>query len=221
MDTSKYKVLGYWRDNYPQYPNSVYNTAYKCFSEYKCMYQNMQRVLDHLFVTIGNGYEWKNGAIVDRYEGVETIEIDGEEFPIDDMLENNTENLRSDFYDFIIETLIDWDDKMEIKINNLFHKSIVQLWLNDNPLNLDELEILERMANLGNETNPDKGIWYPLGKKETDLDRFHDLFATPDNVKKDWLDAARLTAHLMYNQGYMSEGQYQKLPINIKCKLIV
>lgn len=218
MDTSKFTKLGYWRENYTQYPNSVYNTAYKCFSEYKGMYPNMQRVLDHWFITIGNGYEWKNGALVDRWDEIANIVVDGDEYPAN--YENEAiESRRSDFYDFIIRSLRDFGIEMGEAIRNLFHKSIVKLWIEYSPLELDETEILERMADLGNISDIAKGNWYPLGKKVTGFNKYHELFATPDNVKEDWLDAACLTAYLMYTQRGMNEAQFESLPNVVRSKI--
>ena len=218
MDTSKFTKLGYWRDNYTQYPNSVYNTAYKSFSKYKGMYYNMQRVLDHWFITIGNGYEWENGALVDRWDGIDKIVVDGEEYPANHE-DESIESRRSDFYDFIMRSFSNFDSEMDESINKLFNKSIVKLWLEYAPIELDETEILERMADLGNKKNPEEWTWYPIGKKETGLGKFHDLFATPDNVQEDWLDAAGLTAYLMYAQGGMNEAQFKSLPNVVRSKI--
>ena len=43
-------------------------TLQKMYDEYPQLFKTRQKALDHLFCVIGNGYEWKNGELVDCEE---------------------------------------------------------------------------------------------------------------------------------------------------------
>ena len=45
---------------------TVETTLQKMFDRYPLMYSTREECFDHLFCTIGNGYEWKWGQLVDR-----------------------------------------------------------------------------------------------------------------------------------------------------------
>lgn len=48
---------------------TVETTLQKMFDRYPLMYSTREECFDHLFCTIGNGYEWKWGQLVDRDRG--------------------------------------------------------------------------------------------------------------------------------------------------------
>ena len=48
---------------------TVETTVQEMFDRYPLMYSTREECFDHLFCTIGNGYEWKRGQLVYRDSG--------------------------------------------------------------------------------------------------------------------------------------------------------
>lgn len=48
---------------------SVKETVRRCLIQYPSLFRNKGDVYDHLFLTIGNGYEWVDGGLVEKSSG--------------------------------------------------------------------------------------------------------------------------------------------------------
>jgi len=149
------------------------NTLKQCLLTYPSIYPNALYVYDHLFLTIGNGYEWKDGTLVSNENYCTNVE-DAIVKNINFMLVDNNEVLK----------------RMMTHIDNALEKTVERLI---RECVRPSFHIKERMADF---TVPD---WYDENAPHKDFNKFafytlskySRLYTMPDDVKNDWLCAAK------------------------------
>ena len=130
------------------------------------LYPTKLSAYNHLFLTIGNGYRWKNGELIS--------EDDEENCSIEDALEAlfNKESQ----YD-VLKSLLDDTTNSEVIINYLKRR---------NKKNLELAKVIVNCEKIINEklyiTNEE--ILYPLCE-------YSRILNIPDDIKDDWKDAIK------------------------------
>jgi hypothetical protein len=165
---------------------NVYNTIKNSLILYPSIYRNALDVYVHLFICIGNGYEWKNGQLVSIQKEKKATVEDGvdrclkfhliEHNPVEshDALKDNEEYylkaINRSYMRMIgyVKDIFNWKDKM-----------------NDFSFAWDEDY---RKLNARNLNQQDKQMFY-------NFCHYSRICNLPDNIKKDWLEAAEK----MYN----------------------
>lgn len=152
------------------------------------IFHNALEVYDHLFLVIGNGYEWKNGQLVSHEDKKPNLreaiqkEIQTtfkyDDFDLDfynaskDIFESDTEAIN-----YFFET----SKKMkEHEVNGLL-KRVDMIFNTDERMTDFSFEAIENEITY--KTLNEKFMFYPISK-------YSEICNLPDNIKKDWLEAA-------------------------------
>lgn len=155
-------------------------TIQAMYDEYPTLFKERSDCLDQLFCTIGNGYEWINGELVDKDDHLKEKElarhlVDGKAF------QHNKMSLR----DVAMEYARRREDKLESKppeIKDLLRK-------------IDE-EYFESIPDDVYHEKPRSERWYPISK------RFSYLHNYPDDIKPDWLAAIEECKSMLREDGF-------------------
>ena len=174
-------------------------TIQDCFDNYPSLFKERADVLNHLFCTIGNGYDWVNGELVEYEpsEGKDKILkarlVDGKAF------QHNKLSLRAESKLYEDERIAEgwyeeWhrrypDDDIE-KMKSVRQKTISKL--------PDDVYYKEPLR---------KKRWYFYvnipGREYIDFcENFAFLFNYPDNIKPDWKDAIEECRGLLIEDGF-------------------
>lgn len=154
------------------------DTLQHCYEAYPTLFPFEEDVLDHLFFVIGNGYSWINGELVDNdYEPAITIRRrDKERIKRQiDSFQSIREDEMNEQKSYIKERLKEL--RAELKLGYKKFQSI---------------EILRRHKEAEKENssyfiNAD-GL---LGRKIYPLCDYSKIVNLPDDIKPDWLEAAK------------------------------
>lgn len=152
-------------------------TIQSCFDNYPTLYQTREQVLNQLFCVIGNGYEWKNGELVD----------DNDKKPI-----NNLYNGKAKQYNIITKgkyRKMMFDELKSDKENYKFWTDI----LKEKGLTLEEEFLKPKEDDNELQFKIDKSI-YPLCRQ------YSKMFNYPKDIKEDWLEGIRETyEYIIFN----------------------
>ena len=175
-------------------------TIQNMFNKYPTLFKERADCLDHLFCCIGNGYEWKNGELVQIFSDgnldinhLQSCLVDGKAY------QHNKLSLRAESQRYEDE-----------RIAEGWYETYVEKYPDED---IDELkQIRQRMIN----RLPDD-VYYrePIRKKRwyfyvnipgrEDIDFYEDfakLFNYPDNIKPDWKEAIEECRRLLIEDGF-------------------
>ena len=174
-------------------------TIQDCFDNYPGLFKERADVLSHLFCTIGNGYEWKDGELVINVptdSGLVLLEshlVDGKAF------QHNKLSLRAESQLYEQERIAQgWYDD----------------WKNRYPdSNIEEMKAIRQktIAKLPDDVyyrEPERkkrwGFFVNIPNRQyVDFhENFSFLFNYPDDIKPDWKDAIEECRGLLVEDGF-------------------
>jgi hypothetical protein len=169
--------------------------------EYPSISKNKLDVYDHLFLTIGNGYDWVNGELIEKYN--EKPNIISIEEAIDKLFNDESRiDLTTDrmfFYigelkkgEIVVKESLQYDLKRyarDVKTIINAEKAVNQ--------SLFEIEPIISLDGLKPEC-----ILYPLSK-------YSEIMNIPDNVKPDWLNGIKELMDYLLNSEFPSVVEYR------------
>lgn len=171
-------------------------TIQKMFDEYPTLFKERADCLNHLFCTIGNGYEWINGELVsdkdvtkEKQKMFESRLVNGKAF------QYNKLSLKAEaiFYEEKRENN-GYYDEFPVGIRKKLKQARID-FINQLP---DDVYYDEF---------PRKKRWYfytnTLGKERIDYHKeYAELWNYPKNIKKDWLEAIEECKTLLREDGF-------------------
>lgn len=160
---------------------NVYNTIKNSLILYPSIHKNALDVYVHLFICIGNGYEWKNGQLVSiQKEKKATVEDGVDKCLKFHLIEHNpveSHNILKDDEEFYLKVINRSYTRTIGYVNDIFK------WkerMNDFSFAWDEEY---KRINEINPKHDGKQMFY-------NLCNYSGICNLPDNIKKDWLEAA-------------------------------
>lgn len=156
---------------------TVETTIQQMFDEYPNLFSTRQECYDHLFCTIGNGYEWKRGQIVRAVSEEEDRNIQmWEEMDYAD-LQDAWESAGIKPKAVQSETNIAKRRKEDEELHNLFREN----------------DLEDGLPDIG-PYDPNKQDWYPISE--------HSLIKrVPPDVKPDWRAAVEECKYMLRKSG--------------------
>lgn len=158
-------------------------TIQSMYDKYPTLFKERADCLNHLFCTIGNGYEWKGGELVgwndyddDYIKHLESEMVNGKAY------QHHKYSLRDDYIanDYIAEKFINPYDKYYTVENRVY-------------------EILNEPDDVYYEEPDRKKRWNFYLQGYSQFERIRNV---PNNVKDDWLNGVRECAELLLEDGY-------------------
>lgn len=158
-------------------------TIQSMYDEYPTLFKERADCLNHLFCTIGNGYEWINGELVDGInvdddyiKHLESEFVDGKAF------QHHKYSLRDDYLanDFIARKFINAEDEyftVENRVRQILREP-------------DDIYYSEPVRRK-------RWAFYLQGYSE--FDRIRNI---PEDIQSDWLDGVRECIELLLEDGY-------------------
>lgn len=141
---------------------------------YPAIFSNVADVMDHLFLTVGNGYEWVNGELIDKSDNIPNLQS-----AFDKLKHNNIDNTNTDrlVYSIIKDLLnhpsLDMLNDTYNRIIKIRHKEINRL-----------VEHSYQIANV------DEILLKPLQLEATydlyPLSEYSCIMNIPDDITDDW-----------------------------------
>lgn len=172
-------------------------TLKSCLMEYPSIFPNALSVYDHLFCTIGNGYEWENGQLVDGKDKAITIE-EAVVKQIQDLIDDPIERFT------VFE---DFDFGTAKKILNAHYKRIIKyvkmIFDTDNRMKDFSFDVIDE--EFISKVFDDKCKLYPLSK-------YSHICNIPDDVQYDWLMAAKKMYDIIIENEDRVDGEKEWLP---------
>ena len=104
------------------------DTIKYCIMNYPAIFSNVADVMDHLFLTVGNGYEWVNGELIDKGDNIPNLQS-----AFDKLKHNNIDNTITDrlIYSIIKDLLnhpsLDMLNDTYNRIVKIRHKEIIKI----------------------------------------------------------------------------------------------
>lgn len=153
------------------------------YDEYPTLFKERADCLNHLFCTIGNGYEWENGELVDGINDdddyikhLENEMVNGKAY------QHNMYSLRDDYIanDYIAKKFLRPYDEYFTVENRV-------------------REILREPDNVYHNEPDRKKRWSFYLQGYSQFERIRNV---PDNVKDDWLNGVRECTELLLEDGY-------------------
>lgn len=144
-----------------------------CLLSFPSIYPTALRVYDHLFIVNGNGYEWIDGELVsdsDYCFNVEDAVVKNINFTL---VENNA---------FLKRMMSVSDNILEKTVERMIEESIKPLFHVEE--RMKDFTIPEWFNERGRHTDDNRFMFY-------DLSKYSKLYTIPDNIKDDWLKAAK------------------------------
>ena len=191
---------------------NVQDTIYFKLAAYASITPNRAAALNHLFCTIGNGYEWKNGQLVDTVKYPRKVKTLEQKIAITlEQQRKADEEFEREYAHFFdtenpaIEEEIDDEESEE-------EESVREF---------DELRAIVAEASKWRGVIPDDIEARMLDTKFNDwyaLSEYSAMMNIPKNIQEDWLDAIIETASLIltqpimtrfYRSHFASEEEYQ------------
>ena len=167
----------------PESASTVTQQIADTIRRYPTLYNCRTSVLEHMLCSIGGGYQWINGGLIDPHLK-ETCEKSGDD---------------SDYLAKFFHKMPE-DMRIRFELEEKFHKFIIQFRI-DNADSLAKLSWVDRpdnklesmSANLRGGTIDlnDRRAIYPMDS------RYSNLCLVPDDVKPDWLTAVREMANVV------------------------
>ena len=158
-------------------------TIQSMYDEFPTLFKERADCLNHLFCTIGNGYEWENGELVDDLEADDDyIKRLESEFVNGKAFQHNKYSLRDEYLvnDYIAQRFLFPKDEYYTIENRV-------------------REILKEPDDIYY-TEPDRQKrWSFYLQGYTQFERIRNV---PDNVKDDWLNGVRECTELLLEDGY-------------------
>ena len=168
-------------------------TIQDMFDGYPGLFKERADCLDHLFCTIGNGFEWVDGELVNGEVASEYIKeleshlVDGKAF------QHNKLSLRAEAIHYTIE-----------------RKKKMLGVIPENPMDMfDELDIqcFDSLPDDVYYKHPRRKRWYfyiniPGHERIDFCEDFAFLFNYPDDIKPDWKDALEECKKLLIEDGF-------------------
>ncbi len=162
---------------------SYKNTIKESLLSYPTLYKKEEDVLEHLFFVIGNGYEWKNGQLVD---------IDGKRGSMESRVKEIWDDrLQREHCSKIFK--VDWPEGFYPK--TVDDPIIQALWKAQDDFRKKCIEIGVR------DGDTERSI-YPISG-------YCKLYSVPKDVKPDWLAAAH-KAYDLAKSGYWKTTQHDR-----------
>lgn len=166
------------------------------FDQYPALFKTRADCLDHLFCTIGNGYEWVNGELISITENLNNKEIENLKTNLVDntAYQHNKLSLRDEYIYYYNEN----------KKNNFEN---VPEHLRDNYINNFDTAI-SKIPNDQYYKEPERykrwSFYINIPNKEyvNFCENYAFLFNYPDNIKPDWLEALNECKKLLTDDGY-------------------
>ena len=169
--------------------------------EYPSISGNKLDVYDHLFLTIGNGYYWVNGELIDPYN--KRLNILSIEDGIDNLFNNESRiDLTTDRMFFYIGELNKGEKvvKESLQYDLKRYAQDVKTIINAEKLvnqNLFEIEPIISLDGL-----EPKCTLYPLSK-------YSAIMNIPDDIKPDWLNGIKELLEYLLNSEFPSVVEYR------------
>ena len=169
--------------------------------EYPSISGNKLDVYDHLFLTIGNGYYWVNGELIEPYNKI--LNILSIEDAIDNLFNNESRiDLTTDRMFFYIGELNKGEKvvKESLQYDLKRYAQDVKTIINAEKLvnqNLFEIEPIISLDGL-----EPKCTLYPLSK-------YSAIMNIPDDIKPDWLNGIKELLEYLLNSEFPSVVEYR------------
>lgn len=169
------------------------NTIKKMLTQYPTLFQDRAQCLCHLYCTNGNGYEWKNGQLVDKFQAEYQNEPSEIEKKIADSLSSQV-----DAVELSHET-------MDAKCSTFLQRQLIEFY-----------RIERAKKNIDKLIQPNFHDFIQTGFTFYPLCEYAKILNIPADVKKDWLDGAKETLALLNkygadNDNYPESKKYIKL----------
>ena len=170
------------------------DTIIKMILNYPLIAKTNGEIQSHLFLTIGNGYDWENGELINKFK--------------EDNEASSIKTAVNKLLDYYMKEDNSWNALIQSKVTCLksflnFLKEQINT-INDYPIIL--AEPLEKYFN----NVPDKTILY--------IDKYSKIYELPDKITLDWYNA--ITNFLLHLEPYINDNKEQKEIIKeIKDKL--
>lgn len=153
------------------------------------IFHNALEAYDHFFLVVGNGYEWKNGQLVSHEDKKpnlrEAIQKEIKTTLKDDIFDLDFYNASKDIFESDTEAInyfFETSKKMkEHEVNGLL-KRVDMIFNTDERMTDFSFEAIENEITYKTSLN-EKFMFYPISK-------YSEICNLPDNIKKDWLEAA-------------------------------
>ncbi len=169
--------------------------------EYPSISENKLQVYDHLFLTNGNGYDWENGELIEKYN--KNLNIISIEDAIDNLFNNeNRIDLTTDRMFFYIGVLNKGEKvvKESLQYDLKRYAQDVKTIINAEKLvnqSLFEIEPIISLDGLKSEC-----FLYPLCE-------YSDIMNIPDDIQPDWLDGIKELMDYLLNSEFPSVVEYR------------
>lgn len=155
-----------------------------CLTDYPVLFFNRLRVDEHLFAVIGNGYEWKNGQLVECEYDYEDEELSDDSIIVG-ISKTSTASFPNDeikrrYEDYSYDKVLKPGRKSRLKFD-AEHPELMAfiMGLNGKPNDYKHLPEDDYYVPV---TGRDEFKVYPLCE-------YSKLCCIPDDVQRDWLDA--------------------------------
>ena len=169
--------------------------------EYPSISENKLDVYDHLFLTIGNGYYWVNGELIDPYN--KKVNIMSIEDAIDNLFNDESRlDLTTDRMFFYIGELNKGEKvvKQSLQYDLKRYAQDVKTIINAEKLVNQSLFEIEPITSLDG-LEP-KCTLYPLSK-------YSEIMNIPDDIKPDWLNGIKELMEYLLNSEFPSVVEYR------------
>lgn len=169
--------------------------------EYPSISENKLDVYDHLFLTNGNGYDWVNGELIEKYN--ERLNVISIEEAIDKLFNNESRiDLTTDRMFFYIGELNKEEKvvKESLQYDLVRYAQDVKTIINAEKLANQSLFEIEPITSLDG-LKPECTL-YPLSN-------YSKIMNIPDDIKSDWLEGIKELMNYLLNSEFPSVVEYR------------
>lgn len=189
---------------------TVKDTVIDCLRRYPALNKNKVDVFDHLFLTVGNGYEWVNGELV--YWKEEERYVMNVETAIQKCLFNeHTEfitmhTIKAKLNDFMYDCLEEENENVLcLSIDDTAQKILDRL----NRTKATNMEYISRI--LRSEEEYHKQLWMHNESDLYDLSGYSKVCNIPVDIKDDWKEAIVEFYNFIMNDSHLKVIAYRKM----------
>lgn len=187
---------------------TVKDTVINCLRRFPALNKNKVDVFDHLFLTVGNGYEWINGELVywkDEERYVMNIETAIQKCLFSENTEFiTTHMIKSKLNDFMYDCLEE-DNKnvLCLSIDDTTQGIMDRL----NSTKATHMEYISRI--LRSEEEYHKTLWMHNESDLYDLSGYSKICSIPENITDDWKEAIIEFYNFIMNDSHLKVIEYR------------
>lgn len=188
---------------------TVKDTVINCLRRFPALNRNKADVFDHLFLTVGNGYEWINGELVywkDEERYVINIETAIQKCLFNEHTEFiTTHMIKSKLNDFMYDCLEeDNENVLCLNIDDTAQKILDRL----NSTKATSMEYISRILRSDEEYY--KQLWMHNESDFYDISGYSKICNIPDNITDDWKEAIIEFYNFIMTDSHLKVIDYRK-----------